>query len=71
MHTSYDNRETVFMALRNQKCMVQKNTITTWEPQANASKYYNAFGIKCPVCVEKTSDGLAPKYHVLKDATGK
>ncbi len=70
MHTSYDNREAVFMALRNQKCMVQKNTITTWEPQANAGKYYNAFGIKCPVCVEKTSDGLSPKYHVLKDATG-
>lgn len=68
MRTSYDNREAVFMTLRNQKCMVQKNTITTWEPQADANKYYDAFGIKCPVCIEKTTQGLVPKYHVLKDA---
>lgn len=66
MKTSYDNREAVFMTLRNQKCMIQKNTITTYEPQSAANKYYETFGISCPTYVERTSAGLVPKYHVMK-----
>lgn len=62
----YDNREELFMTLRNQKCMAYKTKITTTEPQKKANEYYNTFDIKCPLYLERTDKGIIPHYHLPK-----
>ena len=62
----YDDREEIFMTLRNQKCTVYKAKITNTEPQKNANEFYKTFGIKCPLYIEQSNGKLIPRYHLPK-----
>ena len=62
----YDDKEEIFMTLRNQKCMVYKSKITNTEPQKRANEFYKAFGINCPLYIEQSCDQLIPQYHLAK-----
>ena len=62
----YDDREEIFMSLRNQKCVLYKNKITTTEPQAKANEFYNTFKIQCPLYLDQTESGLIPRYSLSK-----
>ena len=62
----YDNREEMLMAMRNQKCMVFNDRITTSAPQAKANEFYNAFSIKCPLYIERKGGKLTPQYTLPK-----
>ena len=62
----YDDREEIFMALRNQKCVLYKNKITTAEPQAKANEFYNTFKILCPLYLDQTESELIPRYSLSK-----
>lgn len=67
-HTNriYDDKEEIFMALRNQKCTVRNTKITNTEPQAKANEFYKAFKIDCPLYIERTQGQLIPIYHLPK-----
>ena len=60
----YDDKEEIFMALRNQKCTVRRTKITNTEPQAKANGFYKAFGITCPVYIEQSNGQLIPHFHL-------
>jgi len=62
----YDNREEMLMAMRNQKCMVFNDRITTSAPHAKANEFYNAFSIKCPLYIERKGGKLTPQYTLPK-----
>lgn len=62
----YDNREEIFMTLRNQKCIVYKSKITNTEPQKKAAEFYKKFGIECPLYIEQSDERLTPRYHLPK-----
>ncbi len=66
MNTVYDNREEIFMTLRNQKCTLHGSKITTTEPQKQANEFYSRFDIKCPLYFERIGDTVKPKYHLPK-----
>lgn len=61
-----DNREAMFMTLRNQKCLVYKTQINASEAQSIGTEYYSKFGIRMPVYLERTSKGLKPHYNLPK-----
>ena len=65
----YDDREEIFMSLRNQKCVLYKNKISSTEPQAKANEFYNAFDIQCPLYLDQTESGLVPQYRLSKTGT--
>lgn len=48
----YDDKEDIFMTLRNQKCIVYKSKTTNAEPQKRANEFYKTFGINCPLYIE-------------------
>ena len=61
------NREEILMSLRNQKCLLYKNTVNTMEPQSKANEYYREFNIKCPLhFIKNTTGKLTPIYHLEK-----
>lgn len=62
----YDDREEIFMTLRNQKCTLYQSKITTSEPQKHANEFYKLFDIKCPLYFEKKGDDLKPYFHLPK-----
>ena len=62
----HDDRESLFMSLGNQKCLVYRTQINTCEPQAAANEFYNKFKIKCPLYLKRTSNGLNPQYELPK-----
>lgn len=64
----YDDREEIFMTLRNQKCTVYKSKIANAEPQKKANEFYKAFNISCPLYIEQSGDQLIPRYHLAKAA---
>ena len=45
----YENREEMFMALRNQKCEVFSERIVTYEGQSDANLYYRKLKINYPI----------------------
>lgn len=49
MQQYFDHRESMFMALRNQKCEVFADRIVTYEGQSNANNYYEKLKIDCPI----------------------
>lgn len=61
-----DSREAMFMTLRNQKCLVYKTQINASETQAIGAEYYDKFGIKQPVSLDRTDKGLIPRYSLPK-----
>ena len=64
----YDDREEIFMTLKNQKCTVYKSKIVNAEPQKKANEFYKAFNISCPLYIEQSGDQLIPQYHLAKAA---
>ncbi len=53
----YENREEMFMALRNQKCEVFSERIVTYEGQSDANLYYRKLKISYPISfVRKKGD---------------
>lgn len=62
----YDDKEEIFMALRNQKCTVRSSKITNTEPQAKANEFYKAFGVRCPLYIEQAQGLLIPHYNLPK-----
>lgn len=64
----YDNKEEIFMTLRNQKCTVRSTKISNTEPQAKANGFYKTFDITCPLYIEQSNGLLIPHYHLPKTA---
>ena len=62
----YDDRDAIFMTLRNQKCSVRKNGVSTMEPQRQANLYYDKFGIECPLMLKSKDGILEPQLHLLQ-----
>ncbi len=62
----HDDRDSLFMSLSNQKCIVYRTQINTCEPQAMANEFYQKFKIKCPLYLKRTSNGLSPQYELPK-----
>ncbi|MDE7185992.1 MAG: transposase [Lachnospiraceae bacterium] len=62
----HNDRDSLFMSLNNQKCLVYRTQINTCEPQAMAKEFYNKFHIKCPLCLKRTSSGLSPQYELSR-----
>ena len=59
MKRYYENRESMFMSLKNQKCEVFSKRIVTYEGQSGATQYYDKLKIECPISFTR------------KDETGK
>ena len=49
MKKYFENRESMFMSLRNQKCEIFPKRIVTHEGQSGATTYYKKLKIECPV----------------------
>ena len=64
----YNDKEEIFMTLRNQKCTVYKSKITNTEPQKKANAFYKVFDIRCPLYIEQSGDQLISRYHLAKAA---
>ena len=64
----HDDRDSLFMSLHNQKCVVYRTQINTCEPQAIANEFYNKFKIQCPLYMRRTSTGLRPQYDLPKQS---
>ncbi len=62
----HNDRESLFMSLSNQKCLVYRTQINTCEPQAMANEFYKKFHIKCPLYLKRTDNGLTPQYELPK-----
>lgn len=66
VHQIYENREEVFMTLRNQKCEAYATKVTTTEAQKKANDFYDIFDIECPIYLERNGSKLTPKYEIIK-----
>lgn len=62
----HDTRDKLFMSLGNQKCLVYRTQVNTFEPQALANQFYRKFNIRCPLYLRRTSTGLMPHYELPK-----
>jgi transposase len=60
----HDDRDTLFMSLANQKCLVYRTQINTCEAQAPANAFYDKFQIPCPLSLKRTEKGLVPQYEL-------
>lgn len=69
MKKYYDNREDIFMSLRNQKCEVYKTKIVTREGVKKANEYYDKFKIKCPIYLDRKTNNLIPSYSITRPLT--
>ena len=56
MNQYFDNREGMFMALRNQKCEVFAERIVTYEGQSNANQFYKKLNIEYPISFTRRKD---------------
>ena len=56
-----DREARMFLALRNQKCMVFQNRMTPFESQSDANCYYKKFSIRNPDYFERTEHGWKPE----------
>ena len=64
MHSAYEDSDEMFMALRNQKCIVYASRIVTNEGQSGATQYYNKFKIKYPISFDTTGTSIKPLYGI-------
>ena len=61
----YSDREDMYMSLRNQKCIDYSTKINTNEAQSIANEYYDKLKIRCPLYIEKGTNGsLIPHYDL-------
>lgn len=56
MNQYFDNRESMFMALRNQKCEMFAERIVTYEGQSNATQYYKKLNVQYPINFVRRKD---------------
>ncbi|MEE3488939.1 MAG: nuclear transport factor 2 family protein [Bulleidia sp.] len=66
MECSAENREELFLSLRNQKCQVYKSRVITCEAVSRANEFYDAFNINCPLAFKKEGDHLTPQNQIDK-----
>ena len=62
----HDDRDSLFMSLGNQKCLVYRTQVNTCEPQAMANEFYKKFKIKCPLYLKRNGKVLSPQYELPK-----
>lgn len=62
-----DDREGIFMKLRNEKCMVYRTQVNLTEVQAEGDAIYREFGIRVLIHLERTEHSLLPKYVPAKE----
>ena len=60
MNQYFENREGMFMALRNQKCEVFAERIVTYEGQSNANQFYKKLHIDYPLSFKRQKDAWVP-----------
>lgn len=60
MEQCQENRERLFLSLRNQKCEVFSDKVITYEGQSGATKFYDVFHIKSPIGLVKRKQGWKP-----------
>ena len=60
----YADREEIFTALHNQKCIVYNSRINTNEAVSIANSYYDRLGVKCPLYLDRSGDKLIPRYSI-------
>ena len=65
-----DQEAKMFSALRNQKCIVFQNRITTYESQSDANRYYKKFSIGNPDYFDRTDNGWEPRYGLIPMQNG-
>ena len=63
---SFNQRDEMFLSIRNQKCDVYKNRIITAEPQSGANEFYDRFRIECPMAFKKQGDILIPQKDLKR-----
>ena len=68
MKEDFASRDQLFMALRNQKCIVYSNRILMNEGQSNANRFYDQFKIQCPLFFEKNGNKVKPNYRLVSDS---
>ena len=56
MNQYFENREGMFMALRNQKCEVFAERIVTYDGQSDATQFYKKLKIDNPVSFIRRKD---------------
>ena len=56
MNQYFENREGMFMVLRNQKCEVFAERIVTYEGQSDANQFYRKLRIDYPISFKRTKD---------------
>ena len=56
MNQYFENREGMFMALRNQKCEVFAERIVTYEGQSDANQFYKKLHIEYPISFTRRKD---------------
>ena len=56
MNLYFENREGMFMALRNQKCEVFAERIVTYEGQSDANQFYKKLKINYPISFTRRKD---------------
>ena len=56
MNQYFENREGMFMALRNQKCEVFAERIVTYEGQSDANQFYKKLRIDYPISFKRQKD---------------
>ena len=65
-----DREARMFLALRNQKCMVFQNRMTPFESQSDTNCYYEKFSIRNPEYFERTEHGWEPRYGQMPMENG-
>ena len=64
----HEDRDSLFMSLGNQKCLVYRTQINTCEPQATANGFYKKFKIRCPLYLKRNGNTLNPQYDLSNHA---
>lgn len=62
----HDDRDSLFMSLGNQKCLVYRTQVNTCEPQEMANEFYKKFKIICPLYLKRNGKVLSPQYELPK-----
>lgn len=65
MNQYFENREGMFMALRNQKCEVFAERIVTYEGQSDANQFYKKLKIDYPISFKRQKNTWIPTDTIL------
>ena len=70
MDQYFENREGMFMALRNQKCEVFAERIVTYEGQSDANQFYKKLKIDYPISFKRQKDLWIPSDTIPSSSDG-